>query len=294
MPFTLALEYSPRLTTHADTRPVWQRVRAVAEEATAAFFTLWHGLLLDFRTRLSLARLREALAAPHLLDAEQVLLDAWHAAVEQVAPDLLTLLIQTTVRQAAEMVDTVAEGLPFSTEVPDIQQALDGYRHGQLASIAATTLLALRQVLRAGAVGADSRALRARLVYELAGLTPRQAHSIEATRARWQADGMGAQEQAVRLRPTALLGIQRRAQGIATTQAYGAANLGQRLALRQAGRDVRGFWMVARDERLCPICQRIPGMNPDGIPLDGQFQTPAGLVDGPPIHVMCRCSVDYR
>jgi len=49
--------------------------------------------------------------------------------------------------------------------------------------------------------------------------------------------------------------------------------------------------MVTPDDRLCEYCEAVPDMNPDGVPLGGQFQTPLGPVDGPTLHPQCRCIV---
>ena len=84
-----------------------------------------------------------------------------------------------------------------------------------------------------------------------------------------------------------------RAVNIARTETMRAANLGQNEAWYQA---VQGgllkpgltrAWLVTPDDRLCEFCAAIPGMNPDGVGLDGMFDTPFGPVDMPPLHPQC-------
>jgi hypothetical protein len=93
-----------------------------------------------------------------------------------------------------------------------------------------------------------------------------------------------------------------RATRLARTESLRAANQGRRAAwyqyiamTGQTPDSVRRFWLTAGDELVCPICLPIPGMNPDGIPLDGQYETPIGLIDIPPDpHPLCRCTERYE
>ena len=86
---------------------------------------------------------------------------------------------------------------------------------------------------------------------------------------------------------------------IAETQAFGAVNLGHRLAVTQAaqgslgrGVQVRRYWHIQRG--ACPVCRQIPGMNPLGVALDQPFTTPNGPLFDAPVHVACRCMCEYR
>lgn len=88
-----------------------------------------------------------------------------------------------------------------------------------------------------------------------------------------------------------------RAETIARTETINAARLGTQNAWHQArekgllSNSLRQQWMVTPDDRLCEFCQQVPDMNPDGVPLGGQFETPFGPVDGPTLHPNCRCVV---
>lgn len=91
--------------------------------------------------------------------------------------------------------------------------------------------------------------------------------------------------------------INLRAETIARTESLAAANFGVHEAWIQAAaqgelpREVKRFWIVTPDDRLCPTCSAIPGMNPDGVGLNEPFQTPEGPVDDPPApHPNCRCA----
>lgn len=93
-----------------------------------------------------------------------------------------------------------------------------------------------------------------------------------------------------------------RATRLARTETLRAANQGKRaawnqyLAMTGRARDsVRRFWTTAGDELVCPICLPIPGMNPDGIPIDGKYESPIGPIDAPPDpHPLCRCTERFE
>lgn len=96
--------------------------------------------------------------------------------------------------------------------------------------------------------------------------------------------------------------LRRRAETIARTEAARANAIGVQDAWRQAideGRVdeslVRRQWIVADDERLCPICAAIPGDNPkEGVEMRQPFVTGKGAVMLPPVHPNCRCAVFIR
>jgi hypothetical protein len=93
-----------------------------------------------------------------------------------------------------------------------------------------------------------------------------------------------------------------RSEVIARTEALRTTNWGVQDAWRQAiesGKaaetQVRRMWLVAKDERLCAVCQPIPKMNPKrGVKYGQPFATPKGPVMLPPIHPNCRCTVFIR
>jgi hypothetical protein len=92
-----------------------------------------------------------------------------------------------------------------------------------------------------------------------------------------------------------------RAETFARTAAMQAANeasgLGWRAAVAQgavAYDEVRRYWIVAADERLCPICAAVPVAHPDGVALDEPFRVGLLSLMTPPAHPNCRCTVWIR
>ena len=92
-----------------------------------------------------------------------------------------------------------------------------------------------------------------------------------------------------------------RAETIARTESVRAVNLGLHDSYQQAVDNetfpkeaITRRWLVDLDERTCPICMAIPGLNPNGVAVDEDFVTPQGPIADPPIHPRCRCGVQYR
>ncbi len=92
-----------------------------------------------------------------------------------------------------------------------------------------------------------------------------------------------------------------RAETFARTAAMQAANeasgVGWKEAVRQGVvpvNEVKRFWVVAQDERLCPTCAPVPGLNEAGVGLDDLFTTPNGPALHPPLHPNCRCTTWTR
>ncbi len=88
--------------------------------------------------------------------------------------------------------------------------------------------------------------------------------------------------------------IRLRAETFARTAAMEAANeageIGWRAAIAQGAMrfdEVRRYWVVAADERLCSICAPIPREHPDGVALDEPFRTSVGLLMRPTAHPNC-------
>jgi SPP1 gp7 family putative phage head morphogenesis protein len=84
-----------------------------------------------------------------------------------------------------------------------------------------------------------------------------------------------------------------RAELIARTETMRAANQGQLEAWDQAEEqglltgDEKKEWITTPDDRLCPICEPLDGIQVD---RDGTFDVDGEQLDGPPAHPRCRCT----
>ena len=96
--------------------------------------------------------------------------------------------------------------------------------------------------------------------------------------------------------------IKLRAETFARTAAIDAANeathaswlAGVEQGLYPAD-EIRRFWIVADDERLCAVCGAIPKLNPEGVGLNVLFlMADGGRILHPTAHPNCRCTVFLR
>ena len=92
-----------------------------------------------------------------------------------------------------------------------------------------------------------------------------------------------------------------RAETFARTNALAAANASAEVSWREAVASgevdiahLRRYWVVAQDERLCPICSVIPSQYPQGVGMDEDFVVDNEATPHPPAHPNCRCTVWIR
>lgn len=94
-------------------------------------------------------------------------------------------------------------------------------------------------------------------------------------------------------RITDLINDSDRADKIARTETMRAANQGQLEAWDQAEEqglltgDELKEWIVTPDDRLCPICEPLDGVQ---VGRDEPFDVDGEQLDGPPAHPRCRCT----
>lgn len=167
-----------------------------------------------------------------------------------------------------------------------------------IQAISTNTREGIREILRVGFEEGQPPIRMAREIKEMVGLTPRQVKSVQNHRAMLIAEGRTPKqvtELTARFRNRQL---RFRATTIARTETIRAANSGQQELWNQAADQglidmatARKKWVVTPDDRLCPICRPIPGMNKEGVPLESSFQTPKGPKGSPPAHPQCRCSM---
>lgn len=167
-----------------------------------------------------------------------------------------------------------------------------------IQAISTNTREGIREILRIGFEEGQPPVRMAREIKELMGLTPRQVRAMNNHRAMLISEGRTPKQVIELTRRFKNRQLKFRAQMIARTETIRAASAGQKELWDQAAEQglidpvtARKKWIVTPDDRLCPICRPIPGMNPDGVPLGSSFQTPKGPREAPPAHPQCRCSM---
>jgi 8-oxo-dGTP pyrophosphatase MutT (NUDIX family) len=89
-----------------------------------------------------------------------------------------------------------------------------------------------------------------------------------------------------------------RAEMIARTETITATAAGQQALWEASAQQglldtsrAKRRWVITPDDRMCPSCGAIPGLNPEGVGLKEPFTTPNGPVMHPAAHPRCRCAV---
>jgi len=202
---------------------------------------------------------------------------------------------------ASRLPQSIATQLSFELTNPFAVQAVDRQVATVVQDLVGVNSQALLSVLRQGFTQGVAPRDMARRMRDYVGLTEHYALAVERLRGNLLETGLApAKVDAAASRYAERL--QRlRALTIARTETIRAANLGQQAAWQDAEskglldqNTARQVWIVTPDDRLCPICEAIPDLNADGVPLGGTFQSEAGPLDGPPAHPSCRCAVGLQ
>jgi hypothetical protein len=300
MPLALTLAYmaSPRI--FASRVPAWRRLLALADAAAAQLTILWQGLFTDARGSVRLEALARTLEAPNILEAQALVSQTWHMAVEVPARRLLPVLATETITDAARLMEPtvsrlVGQPVTYTTGLPETAQWVNEFVGTQIRDITATTRQAVQQTLRAGWNAGTAPRPLARQIRDVIGLTPRQGQTIERLRERLEAQGKTATEVQRSVAQATAKAIRYRAETISRTESITLANRGSHETLLNAVRRgyveeerVRRFWLLTPG--ACETCQEVPGMNPDGVGANEPFQTPLGTVMFPTLHPRCRCT----
>lgn len=192
--------------------------------------------------------------------------------------------------------ETVAFARGEMTAVAPPQVGRARVRSAQLVRrVSNATKSGIREIISESVQGEFDVREAARRIRSIVGLRPDQRETLNRARAKLVAEGRFSQERIDRVAQRLL---RQRGILIARTETIKASSAGQTQAwedARQQGlidpKFTRVFWIVTPDDRLCPICEMIPSLNPDGVPLGVPFESPVGPVFEPPDpHPSCRCS----
>jgi hypothetical protein len=277
--------------------PFWRQLHRLADAAYPDLHNALDLVLTQAGLNISLDVLAQYLASGSPSLAITALEEAWRIGgapalahvFEAQIPPLITAATQATQ-------GTAGLAVGFAVTDPAILVAVEAYGAERVTAIAETTREGIRAATSTAFQTHQNVGQLARTIRELVGLTPRQAESVVRYHAGLLEAGMPASRvETLVARQTQRL-IRRRAEVIARHETLSAANTGARLLWQLAqeqglvSADLKRYWVVTPDDRLCPICAAIPGLNPDGVGIDASFQTPVGAVLFPPAHILCRCS----
>jgi hypothetical protein len=299
-------------------------VLSVADRFGAIAAQEWTQAVLAYQGRISETRLRAAIASKNVHAIEAVIGPTkLQQAVAKVLIGPLSGTIAAVGGEAARVLAAKGLAAKFNAYHPNVVQFAREKSAELVAGIPRETKQIIAEVIARGAERGLTVVEQARAIREVVGLPPNWAHAPQALAAELRS---GEISSATSRRMSAVLKqqirsaaandemteafikkaaaeysaslINARALTIARTESIRAANFGLTESWEQAvdqgvlPSTSRQFWIVTPDDRLCPICSRIPEMNPEGRELGESFMSPEGPVDLPPApHPNCRCAV---
>ena len=182
----------------------------------------------------------------------------------------------------------------FDGENIAAQRAAERQAAAMVTEISGKTRAALRalivRAIREGIPPYDA----ARMIVSMIGLTEQQAGAAMSYRERLINEGLSLESVDAEVRKLTKKELRKRAVTIARTEIMGALNRGALEAYGQAQQkgllsgDAVKEWITTPDERLCPVCAPLDGVQ---VPLKAMFATANGPLPGPVAHPRCRCAL---
>lgn len=170
------------------------------------------------------------------------------------------------------------------------------YDFDLVQQLSRTSVDGLRSIMvRAFEEGMPPR-VAAREIRAVVGLTRNMEQAVASRKAELKAEGRKSDQVERMTEKYRQKLLNYRGLNIARTETVRAANEGTLEQERQMqdvgllGQDAARFWVVTKDDRLCAVCQAIPGLNPQGRNMNQPFITQTGTVMSPPAHPSCRCT----
>ncbi len=302
-------------------------IARIAKRFGTDFALAWTRVLVQFKTRIDESQLISAIASGNRQMVESIVYPhALQLQLQRALKDPLLRSMQAAGQASAKFLKAKGISIDFNTVHPNVVLYAQTKAAELVTSITPEIQETIRLITAYGASGRATVTEQARMIREVVGLPrnwvmapirfgdelraaartgdigtlSRRLSAVDMTRVRSAIEN-GTADQAFINEMEGIYAerlINLRATTIARTESLAAANRGAQESWTQAisagdlPGDVKQFWIVTPDDRLCPICSQIPGMNPDGVGIGELFDTPEGPVDAPPApHPNCRCAL---
>ena len=277
----------------------WRLLQHLADAAVPGLRQAVVRIFEDVGARLPVADVAAFLQAGDTAGAEDLIQRLWDEVGAQGLQSAVAPRLEALAASAAGALPAGVEvGVRFNVADPEALATIARVIGDQITAIDAATREAVRGIIERAFASGTPLYQQAQEIGDLVGLTSRQAEAL----ARFRQGLVDAGEAPNRVqdlvaRQAAAAQLQR-GEMIARTESMVAANTGQQVRWEQAVSEgildpsaLRRTWVVTPDDRLCPYCAAVPGLNPQGVGLTQLFRTPLGPVSFPPLHPNCRCAV---
>ena len=295
----MGYQYTFSIGKAVPTEEAWRILHSLADAQRPLLLREVQAVLDAVGIALAAEDISVLMAAGDTATLEMVVRRIWDHVGSQGLQETLLPQMRTLALAAAEATSIATVGVRFNVQDTEALAAIEATAGAQIVAISETTLDAVRGIIQRAFESGTPLTQQIAEIRDLVGLTPRQAEQVARYRQGLVEAGESARRVEALVTQRADVLRTQRAENIARTESINAAGLGQHERTLQAVRDglldstrVRRFWLVAQDERLCPICAAIPGRNPDGVGLTQPFDTPRGLLMMPAAHPQCRCAVN--
>jgi len=298
----------PFFTDASSSVPDWKLLHTVADAQYPKFLQSWGQAFGEAQGAVDIPTLTQFLQSGHLQAAEKTLLTAWKDVGLSGQESRLDPILFNTVSQGANAAISLwpaTTGTPwggsFSLQLPEAEAFINRLGADMVREVSDVTRQGIRGIVYRGFQEGFPPDQMARQMRAMVGLTEKQLGPIERYTAKLAADGVSPEKIEELRQKLVARKIRQRTATIARTESITAAGAGQQQMWLQA-RDqallndgkTRRVWIVTPDDRLCPFCQAIPDLNPQGVTLDAPFKTPGSPVLFPAAHPNCRCAIALR
>lgn len=244
------------------------------------------------RAGLPLSRLERALIEENITEAVRLTgIDRVRAAIGDAQAD--AALLRAKAFAVLELPGQTTIAVTLETDAAAAERAAAAEAVQRADALSRESAAAVRATIQDGIKAGTSPAELARQVRDVVGLNRRQADAVQAYRARLEAQDRPDDQVDRMVDRHATRSLTQRAETIAKTETFTALQEGQRARVEaavQSGEiqpdDWETEWVTAEDERVCPRCGPLDGVR---VPLGELFDTDEGQIDGPPLHINCRC-----
>ena len=282
-------------------RAEWQVIHALADKAEPRIRKAILKAIKDLKGSVNMSAVRRALSEGDTAGAYALI--PWDKLDEMKAPVTVELrtLMEASYIAAIKYMPKEASALRFDVTN---QRAVDWLRENSarlVVEVGEGTKQAIRDIIDRAFNEGIPPIKAARIIKEHIGLTSRQSRAVENYRKMLTSEGRKIEQIERMTARYANRQLNYRTRNIARTESINSSSAGQQLLWEDAlnsgelsDERSRTIWIVTRDDRLCPKCAPIPGMNPNGVRIREYFQTPVGPVLHPTVHPQCRCSVALK
>ena len=283
----------------------YEELHRIADRAKPEIKRQFLAALTAVRDNIKLSELADAVSTGSVYAVGQALnMKGLERSLQPMMTELITVFHKAAMASISVMPKSVQNDLVFDLINPKSVQFLQNYRFqliGENGSLASATEQGVRQVVMDAFERGGSPYQQAKQIRNMIGLTPRDQEAVFNLERLLIEEGVTGDQLQRRIDLYTKRLLKARAENIARTETIRAANAGQDALWEQAVDDglidkekQKRVWILTPDDRLCPICRQVPGMNPDGVKVGEPFQTPSGPRMSPPLHPRCRCATGLR